>query len=68
MKDDTKKFEVVFEDDDCISIWKYDHTKTKTGPVETEIKWKKGKEPKPEKKKTLGELAKETRKQKKTGS
>jgi hypothetical protein len=68
MKESSKKFEVIFEDEECISIWKYDHAKTKNGPVETEIKWKKGKEPKPEKKKTLGELAKENKKVKKEKS
>jgi hypothetical protein len=35
-----KKFEYVFEDEDCTSIWKYDLTKFANGPVSVEYKWK----------------------------
>jgi hypothetical protein len=34
------KFEYIFEDDDSISIWKYDRSKTTAGPVSVEYKWK----------------------------
>jgi len=63
------KFERVYEDEDTISIWKYDLKKTTTGPVEVEIKYKKGYvHPKPEKKKTLKDLVDEEKKSKKKGS
>ena len=35
------KYEHVFEDEDCISIWKYNTKITTNGPVEVEYKWKK---------------------------
>ena len=31
------KYEHVFEDEDCISIWKYNTKITTNGPVEVEI-------------------------------
>lgn len=34
-----KKYELRFEHDDCTAIWKYDTSKTKTGPYEVEIKY-----------------------------
>lgn len=36
------KFERVYEDDDSTSTWKYDLNKQPYGPVEIEIKYKKG--------------------------
>jgi hypothetical protein len=58
------KWEVVYEDDDCISIWKYNSKITTAGPVEVEHKYKRGYvHPMEKKKKTLGELAKDARKQ-----
>ena len=58
------KWEVVYEDDDCISIWKYNSKITTAGPVEVENKYKRGYvHPMEKKKKTLGELAKDARKQ-----
>jgi len=36
------KFERIYEDDDCISIWKYDLSKFKYGPIEVENKYKRG--------------------------
>ena len=57
------KFERVYEDEDTISIWKYDLTKSTTGPFEVEIKYKKGYvHPKPEKKKTLKDLVEDEKK------
>ena len=64
-KDQVKpmKFERVYESEDTISIWRYDYNKTRNGPVEVEIKYKRGYvPPKPEKKKTLGDLAKDAKK------
>ena len=56
------KFERVYEDEYCTSIWKYDSNVTKNGPVSVEHKWKKGFDvPVTTKKKTLGDLAKEDR-------
>ena len=58
------KWEVVYEDDECISIWKYNSKITTAGPVEVEHKYKRGYvHPMEKKKKTLGELAKDARKQ-----
>jgi hypothetical protein len=57
------KFERVYEDEDTISIWKYDLTKSTTGPFEVEIKYKKGYiHPKPEKRKTLKDLVADEKK------
>jgi hypothetical protein len=62
------KFERVYEDEDTITIWKYDLNRTTTGPVEVEIKYKRGYvHPKPEKKKTLKDLVAEEKKAKKKG-
>lgn len=58
------KWEVRYENEETISIWRYDYSRTTYGPVEVEIKYKPGyKPPMPEKKKTLGDLAKEARKE-----
>jgi hypothetical protein len=60
------KWEVVYEDEDCISIWKYNSKITTAGPVEVEYKWKRGYvHPLDKKKNTLGELAKQARKESK---
>ena len=57
------KWEVVYEDEESISIWRYDTRRTTFGPVEVEYKYKRGyQHPTPKKKKTLGELAKESKK------
>ena len=57
------KWEHVYEDEETIAIWKYNSKVTTSGPVEVEIKYKKGYvAPKPVKKKTLGDLAKEAQK------
>jgi hypothetical protein len=34
-----KKFEYIFEDEDCISIWKYDLNKQPNGPISVENKY-----------------------------
>lgn len=51
------KWEVVYEDEDTISIWRYNRKKTNNGPVEVEYKYKKGFVP-PKRKRTLGDLVK----------
>ena len=35
-----KKWERVYESDDCTTIWKYDSKKSLINPVEVEIKYK----------------------------
>jgi hypothetical protein len=40
MKDKPTKFEYTFEDDESISIWKYDKKKFPNGPISVEFKWK----------------------------
>ena len=40
VKDKQLKFEKTFEDEDCISVWKYDKTKFPNGPISVEYKWK----------------------------
>lgn len=57
------KRQVIYEDDETTTIWKYDSSISTFGPVEVEIKYKRGYVPtKPVKKKTLGDLVKETKK------
>lgn len=55
------KYEFVFEDEDCISIWKYNSRIFKNGPIEVEYKYKRGYIHPGNKKKTIGELAKEAK-------
>lgn len=58
------KWEVVFDNEDTITIWRYNSEITTRGPVQVEVKFKAGyKDPIPGKKKTLGDLAKEARKE-----
>lgn len=65
-QNNTEKFEVIYEKEDSTHIWKYNYAKTKNGPVEVEIRYKKGYVHQSEvKKKTLGDLAKDARKQSK---
>lgn len=57
------KRQVVFEDEDTITTWKYDSSITTFGPVEVDVRYKKNYVwVDPTKKKTLGELVKETKK------
>jgi|688.fasta_scaffold192121_4 hypothetical protein len=58
------KWEVIYEDDECIQIWRYNSKKTTFGPVDVETKWKKQFNPWEKKKKTLGDLAKEDKNKK----
>lgn len=53
------KWEVVYEDEECISIWKYNTKIFRNGPVEVEYKYKKTFRPPSNKKKSLGDLIKE---------
>ena len=39
------KWEIKFEDEETISIWKYDSSVTTFGPVQVEIKYKPGYKP-----------------------
>jgi len=66
-KEDLKptKWEVIYEDEDSISIWRYNSKITTAGPIEVEYKWKKHFNPWNQKKKTLGELVKEEKRKKK---
>lgn len=52
--------EVIYEDEDCVSIWRYNLSKSNSRPVEVEYKWKKNFNPwEKSKKKSLGELVKQ---------
>lgn len=53
------KYQYVFEDEDCISIWKYNTKISTSGPIEVEYKYKRGYTHPKTKKKTMGELIKE---------
>lgn len=59
------KWSVIYEDDESVSIWKYNSKVNPYGPVEVEYKWKKTFNPW-NKKKTIGGLAKEQRKSSKS--
>lgn len=56
------KFEVIYEDDESVSIWKYNLSKFKNGPIDVEYKWKRSFNPWDKKKKTIGQLSKEMKK------
>ena len=61
--DKPTRWEVVYENEQCISIWKYDSKITTNGPISVEHKWKKGFDsPTSTKKKTLGDLANDAKK------
>ena len=60
-KENTKR-QIVLEDEDTITTWKYDSSITTFGPVEVDVKYKKNYVwTDPTKKKTLGELVKEVK-------
>ena len=62
-KDDhLKKWEQVYEDDETISVWKYNLLVSKNGPVQVETKYKTGhKYPTDQKKKISIELPKKNK-------
>ena len=63
----TTKWEITFEDEESISVFKYNSDINKNGPVSVEFKYKTGyKHPTEQKKKTLGDLAQEARKRTRT--
>ena len=57
------KWEVIYEDKEYTSIWKYNTKITKNGPVEVEYKYKKSYEH-PKTKKTMGQIVKDLKKEK----
>jgi len=60
----TTKWEITYEDEESVSIFKYNSDINKNGPISVEFRHKPGyKHPTEQKKKTIGELAKEARKQ-----
>ena len=44
-KIDDTKFEVTYEDNECIQTFNYNTKISKNGPISSEIKWKPGKYP-----------------------
>lgn len=52
------RWEVVYEDDECISIWRYNSKKNPNGPIEVEYKYKRGFIHPGTKKKSLRDLIK----------
>ena len=58
------KFERIYEDDECTSIWKYNLLKNPYGPVEVEYKWKRSFNPWNQKKMTISELIKQEKREK----
>jgi len=50
------KWEITFEDEETISIWKYNNKKFSNGPIEVEYKYKKGYTHPKNKKKTMKDL------------
>jgi hypothetical protein len=58
------KWDITYEDNETISVFKYNTDVSKNGPVSVEFRYKTGyKHPSEQKKKTIGELAKEARKE-----
>lgn len=56
------KWEIVYEDEDCISIWRYNSKIFRNGPIEVEYKYKKGYNHNLTKKKSLGQIVKDQKK------
>lgn len=52
------RWEVVYEDDECISIWRYNSKKNPNGPIEVEYKYKRSYIHPGSKKKSLRDLIK----------
>jgi hypothetical protein len=59
------KFERIYEDDECTSIWKYNLLKNPYGPVEVEYRWKRSFNPWNQKKMTIAEIIKQEKKKNK---
>jgi hypothetical protein len=59
------KFERIYEDDECTSIWKYNLLKNPYGPVEVEYRWKRSFNPWNQKKMTISEIIKQEKKKNK---
>jgi hypothetical protein len=58
------KWEITYEDEESVSVFKYNSDINKNGPISVEFRYKTGyKHPTEQKKKTIGELAKDARKQ-----
>ena len=58
------KWDITYEDEETVSVFKYNSDINKKGPISVEFRYKSGfKHPTEQKKKTLGDLAKEARKQ-----
>ena len=51
------KWEITYEDEDCISVWRYNTKKNPYGPIEVEYKYKKGYE-QPKTKRPMKDLIK----------
>ena len=62
------KFERTYEDEECISILKYNLLKNPNGPVEVEYRWKRSFNPWNQKKMTIAELIKQEKREKKLKS
>lgn len=60
------RWEVIYEDDISVSIWRYNLTRSTSGPYEVETKWKKNFDPWNQKKKTLSDIVKEQKKVRKS--
>ena len=61
------KWEVIYEDEGMSYIWKYNSKITTYGPVEVEIRYKRGYKPEVQKKKkSLGDLVAEQKKKNKS--
>jgi hypothetical protein len=56
--------EIIYEDETSISIWRYNKKKNPNGPYEVEHKWKKSFDPWKTPKKTLGDIVKSEKTQK----
>ena len=63
--DRPRKWEIVYDTEECVSTWKYNMDITTNGPVSVEHRWKKGFDGLDKKKKSLGDLVKESKKQSK---
>ena len=50
------RWEILYEDEDAISIWKYNSKKFANGPIEVDYKYKRGYHHPGRKKKTIKDL------------